>query len=205
MLSQFLRGLKAFCRVSMTCQSNDSSYWLWKKIGEADPRSDLGKETALVKRITRAETAGLLAKEFPVERARTGPAPKPVLPPDARTHRMKKEISLILELNIQGLGVLADGSFGVDQYITRAGFAAVMADLLVKIAGNPELKQKYARVQSPFQDVRSNNPHFGDIMICHDWAGVMESWQGYFHPMETISGVDALLALRKAEKRLREK
>jgi hypothetical protein len=116
---------------------------------------------------------------------------------------MKDEILLVLELNIQGLGALPDGSFGADQYMTRAGFATVMADLLVKGSGKDELKQQYARAESPFQDVRSNSPHFISIMICHDWAGIMEGWKGYFHPMETISGVDALLILREAENRIR--
>lgn len=181
-----------------------------KKIGEADPRSDLGKEVALVKRITRAECAGLLAKEFPIERVQTGTGLNTRLqlsglPPDARKHRMKEEILLVLRLDIQGLGVLADGSFGVEQYLTRAGFATVMADLLVKAGGTPELKQRYIRSESPFQDVRSNSPHFTSIMICYDWGGIMEGWQGYFHPMETISGVDALLVLRRAENRIKEK
>jgi tetratricopeptide (TPR) repeat protein len=181
---------------------------LLKKIQTADPRSALGKELVLVKRINRAEIAGLLAREFPIDRIQTGTVPKtgvhlPDLPPDVRNHRLKDEILLVLQLNIQGLGALPDGSFGADRCMTRAGLATVMADLLVRGSGNPELTQKYARARSPFLDVRSNSPNFNSIMICHDWAGIMEGWKGYFHPMETISGVDALLILREAENRIR--
>lgn len=179
-----------------------------KKIRTADPRSALGKEVVLVKRINRAESAGLLAREFPIDRipARTaletgGKAQD--APSDVLNHPMKKDILLVLALNIQGLGVLPDGSFGADLYITRAGFATVMADILVRDAGTPGLKQKYARAHSPFQDVRRDSPHFSGIMICHDWAGIMGGERGYFHPMETISGVDALLILREAENKLK--
>jgi tetratricopeptide (TPR) repeat protein len=180
------------------------------KIKTADPRSALGKQVVLVKRINRAEIALLLAKEFPIDliQARAGldaGGKAPDMPPDVLNHPMKKEILLVLGLNIQGLRVFPDGSFGVDKYINRAGFATVMADLLVRGAGNPGLKQEYARARSPFQDVRSSNPHFTSIMICHDWAGIMRGSRGYFHPMETISGVDALLILREAENKLKGK
>jgi tetratricopeptide (TPR) repeat protein len=178
------------------------------KIRRAEPRSALGKEVVLVKRINRAESAGLLAKEFPIDRIQKEAAPKkgvqlPILPPDVRNHRMKDEILIVLERNILGLGVLSDGSFGVDQYMTRAGFATVMADILVKGSGKDELKEHYVQAESPFQDVRNNSPHFISIMICYDWAGIMEGSKGYFHPMETISGVDALLILRKAESKIK--
>jgi tetratricopeptide (TPR) repeat protein len=183
---------------------------LLKKIQTADPRSGFGKEVVLVKRITRAESAGLLALEFPIDRIQERVDLKkgvqlPVLPPDLRNHSMKNEVLLVLQLKIQGLGVLSDGSFGADQYMTRAGFATVMADVLIKTIGNPELKQRYDKTHSPFQDVRSNSPHFTSIMICYDWAGIMEGWKGYFHPMETISGVDALLVVREAENRIKGK
>lgn len=181
-----------------------------KKIERADPRSAVGEEVVLVKRINRAGSAALLAKEFPIQQLLAGIAlerdDKPsALPPDVLNHPMREEIVLVLQLKIQGLGVLPDGSFGAEQYMTRAGFATVMADLLVKGSGNPELKQKYARAHSPFHDVRSNSPHFSSIMICYDWAGIMGGWGGYFHPMETISGVDALLILREAENKLKGK
>ena len=181
-----------------------------KKIKIADPGSAPGKEVVLVRRMNRAESAALLAKEFPIDRImaraalETGDKPAPP-PPDVLNHRMREEILLVLRLNIQGLGVLPDGSFGAGQLMTRVGFALVMADVLVKGAGNPELKQQYARVHSPFHDVRSDAPSFSSIMICYDWAGIMGGWGGYFHPMETISGVDALLILRAAENKLKGK
>ena len=178
------------------------------KIRTARPGSALGKEVVLVRRINRAESAALLAREFPVEEiADRGGVHKaetlPAAPPDVLNHPMKEEILLVLQLHIKGLELLPDGAFAPDQYVTRAGFAAVVADLLVKGSASPGLREKYARAHSPFHDVRSTSPHFQSIMICYDWGGVMKGWEGYFHPMETISGVDALLTLRQAENKLK--
>jgi tetratricopeptide (TPR) repeat protein len=181
-----------------------------KKIEKAGARSALGKQVLLVRRINRAETAGLLAEEFPLHliRSQAGQGVGDALrttPPDVLNHRMKEEILRVLRLNIRGLGVFPDGSFGAGLYMTRAGFATVMADLLVKGTGDFALTRKYVLAHSPFEDVRRDSPYFSDIMICYDWAGIMGGWGRYFHPMETISGVDALLILREAEKNLKRK
>lgn len=179
---------------------------LLRKIEKAAPRSAIGKELALLRRITRAETAALLAQESPIEQV-LGASSKQVLdsgiPPDVMNHRFKEEILLVLRLNIQGLGVLHDGSYGADHLITRGVFARVMADILVRGTGHEELTTRYLRTLSPFRDVRNTSPHFSAIMICFDWAGIMGGWEGYFHPMETISAVDALLVLRGAESKLK--
>jgi len=181
-----------------------------EKIRTARPRTTVGKEVVLARRINRAQSAALLAREFPVEevadragvhRAET----LPVAPPDVLNHPMKEEILLVLQLRIQGLELLPDGAFAPDQFMTRAGFATVVADLLVRGSASPGLQEKYVRAHSPFHDVRSTSPHFQSIMICYDWGGVMKGWEGYFHPMETISGVDALLILREAENKLKGK
>ncbi|MBN2031924.1 MAG: S-layer homology domain-containing protein [Deltaproteobacteria bacterium] len=179
-----------------------------KKIETARPESAFGKEVVLSRRINRAETAALLVGEFPLHHisarsAREKSNKPPIPPPDVSNHRMKKEILRVMRMNLEGLGVLPDGSFGVDQYVTRGGFAEVMADILVKGAEKPELKGRYDRVLSPFKDVRSSSPHFKSIMICYDWAGIMGGWEGYFHPMETLSGVDALLIIRDAVTKLK--
>lgn len=181
-----------------------------EKIQEARPRSAVGRDVVLVRRINRAETAALLAREFPVEQIadRAGvhrAEPLPAAPPDVVNHPMKKEILLVLHLGIQGLRLLPGGPFAPDQFLTRAGFATVVADLLVRGSANPELREKYDRAYSPFHDVRRTSPYFQSIMICYDWGGVMKGWEGYFHPMETVSGVDALLILRGAENKVKGK
>lgn len=182
---------------------------LLEKIEKAAPKSGLGKELVLVSGITRGETAALTVREtqlleaLPRGVAQGDTAPVPVVPPDVASHPMKKDILEVLHSNIRGFSTLYDGSFGADQPMTRAAFATIMANILVRATGKPDLYEKYAGLDSPFLDVRGSSPHFASIVICSEWAGIMEGWGGYFHPMETISGVDALLVLREAEKSLR--
>jgi tetratricopeptide (TPR) repeat protein len=186
---------------------------LLKKIERADPRSTLGKDLVLVKWITRAETAALMVWETHLVQSlsrKTRPGVEAsekvqvsAVPPDVVNHRMKEDILAVLRLNIRGLSTIYDGSFGADQPMTRAAFAMVMADVLARETEKPELYQRYAGIDSPFLDVRGNSLYFSSIMICSEWAGIMGGWGGYFHPMETISGVDALLVLREAEKKLK--
>jgi tetratricopeptide (TPR) repeat protein len=184
---------------------------LMGKIAKADPKSQLGKEAVLLTRITRADTAALIVRETNIEKelAREAsssgkPAGDPkgpvVVPPDVAGHRMQAEILAVLGMNLQGLTVLPDGTFGADEYITRAAFAVIVADTLVRGTGNPDLGRKYAGADSPFHDVRRQSAYFESIMICSDWAGIMSGGDGYFHPRETVSGVDALLVLRKTQR-----
>jgi cytochrome c-type biogenesis protein CcmH/NrfG len=183
---------------------------LMEKIAKADPKSQVGKDLVLLSRITRAETAALIVRETSIEQVLTQKAPPSgkvagnlkglVVPPDVVGHRMKAEILVVLGMNLHGLSVLRDGTFGADEYLTRAGYAVIVADTLVRGTGHPDLSQKYADMNSPFHDVRSHSPYFGSIMICSDWAGIMNGQDGYFHPLETVSGVDALLVLRETER-----
>lgn len=186
---------------------------LLKKIEEAAPRSTLGKELVLVKGITRGDLAVLMVRETDfVQRLsrKIGQGPEsrektqgPAVPPDVVNHPMKNDVMAVLRLNLQGLSTTYDGSFGVDQAVTRAALATVMADVMAREAEKPELYQKYTGADSPFLDVTGNSPHFRSIMICSEWAGVMGARSGYFHPMEKISGIDALLVLRKAERKVK--
>jgi tetratricopeptide (TPR) repeat protein len=186
---------------------------LLKKIERAAPRSAFGKGLVLEKWVTRGEAAALIVRETNIVEGlsrKTGQGSEAgekvqalAVPPDVVNHPMREDILAVLRLNIRGLGTLYDGSFGADQSMTRAAFATVMADVLTRETEKPELYQKYAGINSPFLDVRGNSPYFSSIMICSEWAGIMGGWGGYFHPMETISGVDALLVLREAEKKLK--
>jgi hypothetical protein len=178
-----------------------------KKIEMAAPATALGKELVLQKTISRGEAAGLITRETELvptlsRNKRQGAGASP---PDLTGHPMKDDITAVTGLNLQGLSVLHDGSFGPDQPMTRAAFATLMADILVRVTGRPDLYQRYEGVDSPYLDVRENSPYFTSIMICSEWAGIMRGWDGCFFPMEAISGFDALLVLREAEKKEKRK
>jgi hypothetical protein len=180
-----------------------------KKIEKAMPRSDLGKEIALLDRITRADAAALLIEETGIagilEKARRHEQPaskraKPdSLPPDVVNHPMRDSIAKVIELDIQGLKTFSDGTFRPDQYMRRADFAMVVADIITRRGGTSSLGQKMQEAASPFKDVRTDAPYFKAVVVAVVHAKVMEAERGVFNPMGTLSGIDALLILRNVE------
>jgi tetratricopeptide (TPR) repeat protein len=183
-----------------------------KKIEKAMPRSDPGKEIALLDRITRADGAVLLIEETGIakmlksEESRTGERPawtrdKPVsLPPDVVNHPMRDDIAKVVELGIQGLKTFHDGTFRPDQYMRRADFAMVVADIIARRGGESSSGQKSREAVSPFKDVRTDAPYFNAVMVAAVHAKVMEAEGGVFNPMGTLSGIEALMILRNVEK-----
>jgi tetratricopeptide (TPR) repeat protein len=184
-----------------------------EKMEEAKPRSDLGKEIVLMDRITRAGTAVLIIEETNIagmlsseDAKRSGrPTPdrdKPVsLPPDVVNHPMRDEIAKVIELNIQGLKTFNDGTFRPDEYMRRADFAMVMADILRRSGAASSSSQRALWAVSPFKDVRTDAPYFNAVIVTTIHEKVMEANGAFFNPMGTLSGVDALLILRKVQER----
>jgi hypothetical protein len=107
----------------------------------------------------------------------------------------------VLRLGIEGLRVYGDGTFGPDEYVTRAGFATMMADILSRGRKEPELISRYQGKPSPFKDVRDDATYFGAVMACTA-AGGLEAENGVFNPKGAVTGYDALLTIRKIRDRL---
>jgi hypothetical protein len=185
-----------------------------EKIEKVMPRSELGRGIIFVERITRAHVAGLLDAETNIEqyfesraahvqewspawKGRFIPAPS-----DVASHPLEGIIEKVLQLQIQGLGTFADGTFRPDEYMTRAGFAVIIADIITRVPGVSLFPPSPHVMPSPFKDVRPGAPHFNAIMVATEGAGVMEAEEGVFNPMGTLSGVEALLFLRKMEEKL---
>jgi hypothetical protein len=184
---------------------------LIETIESAHPTTPIGKRLAFVSAITRAETARLLIHELAVERIyadnalkRTGHVPKsgrpkedvPV-PTDVASHAMREDILRILALDIPGLQPFKDGTFGPDEDITRAAFAMVMADIVMTLEKDPALGVRYAGAASPFEDVEKHSPYFNAVMVCKKHGAIIDGKGRFFHPMGTVSGAKALLAIRK--------
>jgi tetratricopeptide (TPR) repeat protein len=184
---------------------------LIKTIESANPTTPIGKKLVFVNAITKAETARLLIHELAVERIytdnalkRTAHAPKsrhtkediPV-PADVASHALREDMLRILALDIPGLQSFEDGTFGPDEEMTRASFAMVMADIVMTLERNPALRTRYADFPSPFEDVEKHALHFNAVMVCKKHGAIMAGEGRFFHPMGTVSGAKALLAIRK--------
>jgi hypothetical protein len=187
---------------------------LVRKIEQAKPRSEVARRVAFLARITRADAAALLIHELRVDRmyeeerlrgyessepsGKKGPVKKGhFVPLDVVDHPMKAEIEKVLQLNIEGLRTYWDGSFGPNEYVTRAAFAMIMADIVIAIERDPNLPAKYAGVTSPYEDVPNEASYFYAVMICKVRSGIMEGKNRFFDPMGTLSGAEALLVIRR--------
>ena len=182
------------------------------KMDEAMARTDLGKRIVLVDRITRAQTAALLVAEteiddllvlsparFPGSTASSSGNGEKRLPKDVPGHEFEVFVQEVLHLRIHGLNTYADGTFGPDEYMTRAAFAVIVADIVSRSQDVPLPMPMVSR----FKDVRPDSPYYKAIMISTEGTKVMDAKGNLFETMGTLSGLDALLCFRKVEERLK--
>jgi tetratricopeptide (TPR) repeat protein len=200
----------------------------WKgvqKIQRAAPGSLIGKKIALIEAITRADVAALFIQELLLEKLyekRTlkrfdtsfqAPGKKfeadrivkaePAM--DIQAHVLRADIETILRLGVRGLEPSPDHKFFPNEKITRAAYAMMIEDILIKVSGDDKLATKFIGSKSPFPDLRNDLPYFNAVMVMTS-RGVMEAKDlstGEFSPLGTVSGADALLIIRKLKDELR--
>ena len=180
------------------------------KIERSKPVSAIGRKLGVADRITRAEAAGLFVHELSIrefyekdkEWSRSTQTTR-TPPSDLAGHPLREEVENIIPMDIPGLSVRVDGTFGPDEFVSRASFATMVAYLLGRTMKDPLMSSKYARTVSPFKDVRNDASYLASIMVCREWAG-LDAENGIYNPMGAVSGYDALFAIRKIKDRLRE-
>nr|HID59470.1 hypothetical protein [Desulfobacterales bacterium] len=195
----------------------DREYGLIQKIQRAAPGTKIGKKIALIDKITRADMAALFIQELKIDRIfaknekfDTGykaPSRKFVAerlvktPPalDIQDHVLKADIEAVIRIGINGLQPFPDHTFKPDKIVTRAEYAMMIQDILIKITADEKLATKFIGTPSPFPDLRSDLPYYNAVMVCTT-RGIMEAnnlTTGEFDPLGPVSGADALLIIRK--------
>jgi hypothetical protein len=175
------------------------------KIKRAGPESELGKRVAVLDWVTRADAAGLFIRELRLDRmyGKTHPVRKDIpIPPDVKEHLLKEEIIGVLKKDIRGLKCLPDGTFDPNMFVTRADYAVMLADIIVKVRDDPALVSRYAGSPSPYEDVPEYVSYFNAILICDKWGPIIETNDALFNPMSRISAADAVLSIRKLREKL---
>ncbi|MEA3279074.1 MAG: hypothetical protein U9Q38_00525 [Thermodesulfobacteriota bacterium] len=196
----------------------DKEYALVQKIERAMPGSKIGKKIALVEEITRADVAALFIEELKVDELFIKRTPKKFdtafkspgkefeagkyvkTPPatDIDDHVLKADIDAVIAIGIKGLQPFPDHTYKPYKLITRAEFAMMIEDILIKITGVDELATRFIGSVSPFPDLRNDLPYFNAVIICTT-RGIMVAKDlatGEFAPMDTVSGADSLLSIR---------
>jgi len=211
--TEFGEGLEKVLKHNMAFMMEaEEQLKIIKKIERTMPVSETGKSMAFLDQITRANAAALFVRELELdqiyEKARSGDyytaLKAPDLPSDMGNHALRKDIETVLKLDIHGLRIFRDGNFHPDELITRAGYAMMIADIIATIEKNPSLAVRYIKDISPFRDVQDDAPYFNSIMVCTTGTGIMEPKNGVFNPMGRVSGVDALLIIRKLKDELKK-
>jgi len=203
----------------------DQEWKLVQKIQRAAPGSLIGKKIALVEEITRADLAALFVQELLLEKLYEKRTPKqfdtsyqaPVkkfeadkivkaeAATDIQDHVLRTDIETILRLGVKGLEPSPDHKFFPKEKVTRAAYAMMIEDILIKVSGDTKLATKFIGSKSPFPDLRNDLPYFNAVMVTTS-RGIMEAKDlttGEFGPMGTVSGADALLIIRRLKDELR--
>jgi len=202
----------------------DKEYALMQKIERAMPGSTIGKQIAIQDSITRADLAALFIHELQIDDlykrktkrtfdtsykapGKTYKAGEYVKAPpatDIEDHVLKADIDAVIAIGIKGLQPFPDHTFKPDNPTTRAEFAMIVEDILIKITGETGLATMFIGNQSPFPDLRNDLPYFNAVMVCTT-RGIMnakDAGTGEFDATGSIPGADALLSIRTLKSQL---
>ena len=186
----------------------------------AAPGTQVGLRVAELDPLTRANLCALLIDELKVDELvekqrpkmydtgfqspggqRQGASAKG--PGDIEGHWAKAWIEQTLALDLPGLGLRSDGLFGPDEAVKRKDLAQVLQGLLVLITKDESLVTKYVGSESRFPDVRSDIYYYNAAALAVD-RGLMRvgTLEGTFRPEETVSGAEAVLAIKDLKEAL---
>ena len=195
----------------------DREWKLVQKIQRAAPGTRIGKQIALVDKITRADVAALFIEELNLDRlyekrgrafdpsfkapaVATMPADKAARKEpasDIAAHPLQADIDTVLKLGVRGLEASPERKFEPTKPITKSEYAVMLEDILIRITGDEKLATLYFGQKSVFPDVRPDLYFFNAAMVMTS-RGILEADQatGEFGATQPVSGADALLAIR---------
>ena len=209
-----------------TAEAN-RSWELVQKIQRASPDTAEGKKVALVEAITRGDAAALFIQELKLEEVyerlnvktfdaefktpksglEMGTETVVKLPPatDISDHVLRHDINTVIRMGVRGLEPYPNHTFRPDEKISRASYAMMLEDILIKATRDEGLATRFFGNVSPFPDLGNDLPYFNAVMVCtsRDIMAVADVRTGEFRPMGTVSGADALLAIRELKEQLR--
>jgi len=116
---------------------------------------------------------------------------------DIDNHWAKNFITDIADLNIRGLEPYPDHTFHPQELVNRGEFAMMVEDAIIAILGDQSLATKHIGTESRFPDVNSSHPSYNAICNAVDKNVLDAEMNGEFGLDKSVSGPDALLAIRK--------
>lgn len=194
-------------------QMADKEMALVQRVDRARPGTRYGKIVAFAPSLSKADVAALFIEELRLdklyERGNSMPdnsfsAPGAVKrdrltkATDVRSHPLRSDIELILKLGVVGLEPSPQGHFEPNAKVTRAEFAMMLEDVLMKVTGETNIKTRYIGQKSHHPDVRNDLPYFNAVetVTSRNLMLPTNKVRGYFSPGKPVVGADALLAIR---------
>jgi tetratricopeptide (TPR) repeat protein len=207
-------------------QQADAELAVVQKILRAEPGSRHGRAVAFEPTLSRADMAALFVEELQLGRLYSRNAQGRVdtsfkapesgqmqadriekMPEatDIATHPLRSDIDEVMKLKVLGLEPSADHRFYPDAKTSRAEFALMVEDILVRVTGEQKLKTKFIGQTSPYADVRNDAYYFNAVMTVatRKLLEPKQPLQGLFGPTDPVSGADALLVIRMLKDELR--
>lgn len=194
----------------------------WRLVQDVNriaPGTVAGKRIALVRELTRADMAALLAEELDVDKfygrtaeiggtAFAAPGEGVAIDPsravaDMAGHPLALDVEKVLRYGVRGMGLYPDRTFRPDEPVTRAEAAMIFEDVIVRATGKAELGTQFIGETSHLPDMRGDHPAFNAAMLCIS-RGVMEAdlRSGAFRPLDAVSGIEALAAVKALKRDL---
>ena len=115
------------------------------------------------------------------------------------------DIKEVLKYNIRGLELFPGGLFHPEAPLSRANFALVIEDVLVRIKDRPQLKSVFIGNKSPFPDVANDHYAFNAIVVCTTRNVLAADLDGAFRPDQPVTGAESLLAIRRLKEEIKGK
>ncbi len=179
-----------------------------RQIIEAEPGSEAGRKVAVKPAITRAELAVLLALELGLAQLIEYPAPdtnQAVVPPatltsqDVMGHWAEPWISELLQRGVLFLD--PSDNFAPDAALTRVECAQALQRILIQVTRDMSLEVQYlGESPSRFTDVPSSHFAYNAMALSTDRGLIpADAGTGRFRPFDHVSGVEALLIIRRLQ------
>lgn len=179
-----------------------------RQIIEVEPGSEAGKKIAIKPAITRAELAVLLALELGLFELIEHPAPdtnQAFIPPskltsqDVMGHWAEPWISEMLRRGVLILD--PSDNFAPDAVLTRVECAQAIQRILIQATQDMSLEVQYfGESPSRFTDVPSSHFAYNAMALSADRGLIpADARTGRFRPFDHVSGVDALLIIRRLQ------
>ena len=117
---------------------------------------------------------------------------------DIKDHPIHADIELVLQLKVRGLEANPQHLFFPNRRTTRAEYALMLEDILIKVTQDKGLSTKFLGDRSPWSDVRSDAYYYNAArtLTSRGILDVQNAVRGEFGPDDPVHGSDVLLSLR---------